>query len=179
MSPKQTVFVGMSGGVDSSVASALLKERGFDVVGVFMKPWQPDSGSFCMWKEDREDAMRAASVLGIPFKTWDFSKQYKELVTDYMVREYKAGRTPNPDVMCNKEIKFGLFLNKALGMGADYVATGHYVRLATSDKKQGIRNKGQEKKNFCRMLLVTCLFSQPQTKIRTNLIFFGRLLKCN
>ncbi len=123
------VYVAMSGGVDSSVAAALLKKRGFDVVGVFMKPWQPATGSFCMWKEEREDAMQAASALDIPFKTWDFSKEYKKSVSDYMIREYKAGRTPNPDVMCNKEIKFGLFFNKAMKEGADYIATGHYVIL--------------------------------------------------
>ena len=123
------VYVAMSGGVDSSVAAALLKKRGFDVVGVFMKPWQPKIGSFCMWKEDREDAMRAASVLGIPFETWDFSEQYKKSVTDYMVREYKAGRTPNPDVMCNKEIKFGLFFDRAIKKGADFIATGHYIKI--------------------------------------------------
>src|SRR3989344_9506605 len=126
---KKKVYVGMSGGVDSSVAAALLKKQGFDVVGVFMKPWQPDSGSFCMWKEDREDAMRAASILDIPFKTWDFSKEYKKSVTDYMVREYKDGRTPNPAVMCNKEIKFGLFFDRAMKEGADFIATGHYVKL--------------------------------------------------
>ena len=119
----------MSGGVDSSVAAALLKKRGFIVIGVFMKPWQPKIGSFCMWKEDREDAMRAASALGIPLETWDFSKEYKKLVTDYMVREYKAGRTPNPDIMCNKEIKFGLFFDRAIKEGADYIATGHYVKV--------------------------------------------------
>jgi len=123
------VYVAMSGGVDSSVAAALLKKRGFDVVGVFMKPWQPKIGSFCMWKEDREDAIRAASALGIPFETWDFSEQYKKSVTDYMVREYKAGRTPNPDVMCNKKIKFGLFFDRAMKEGADYIATGHYVKI--------------------------------------------------
>ena len=95
----------------------------------------------CMWKEDREDAMRAASVLGIPFKTWDFSKQYKKLVTDYMVREYKAGRTPNPDVMCNKEIKFGLFFNRAIKEGADFIATGHYVRIKR--KSQTTNHKSQ------------------------------------
>ena len=148
---KQKVYVAMSGGVDSSVAAALLKKRGFEVVGVFMKPWSPEGAnskskilnskqipnskfqiqnfSPCLWRQDREDAMRAASVLGIPFKTWDFSKEYKKSVTDYMVREYKAGRTPNPDVMCNKEIKFGLFYDKAMKEGADYIATGHYARL--------------------------------------------------
>jgi len=154
---KKLVYVAMSGGVDSSVASALLKKRGFDVVGVFMKPWSPDLSTVlpittpgvvnkvfvdkCMWKEDREDAMRAASVLGIPFKTWDFSKQYKKLVTDYMVREYKAGRTPNPDVMCNKEIKFGLFFNRAIKEGADFIATGHYVRIKR--KSQTTNHKSQ------------------------------------
>ncbi len=142
---KKMVYIGMSGGVDSSVASALLKNQGFDVIGVFMKPWSPNLSTIlplttprvvskvfvdnCMWKEDREDAMRAASALGIPFKTWDFSKQYKKSVTDYMVREYKAGRTPNPDVMCNKEIKFGLFFDRAMKEGADYIATGHYVKI--------------------------------------------------
>jgi len=128
----------MSGGVDSSVAAALLKKQGFEVVGVFMKPWSPDleakppSGglaSKCLWKQDREDALRVAATLGIPLLTWDFSKEYKKSVTDYMIWEYKAGRTPNPDVMCNKEIKFGLFLQRALKEGADYIATGHYVRL--------------------------------------------------
>src|SRR3989344_1084654 len=136
---RKKVYVAMSGGVDSSVAAALLKKRGFDVVGVFMKPWSPDSDSFCIWKEDREDAMRAASVLGIPLLTWDFSKQYKKSVTDYMIREYKAGRTPNPDVMCNKEIKFGLFLKQALKEGADYIATGHYVRLRRKIEHSGLR----------------------------------------
>ena len=131
------VYVGMSGGVDSSVAAALLKKAGFDVTGVFMKPWQPKTGSFCLWKEDREDAMRSASALGIPLKTWDFSKQYKKSVTDYMIREYKVGRTPNPDVMCNKEIKFGLFLKRALKEGADYIATGHYIERKGEKLLQG------------------------------------------
>ena len=123
------VFVAMSGGVDSSVAAALLKKQGYEVTGVFFKPWQPENGlSFCNWKQDRQDAMKVAIKLKIPFLTWDFSKDYYRTVTKYMVDSYKKGITPNPDVMCNKEIKFGLFLKKALTMGADYIATGHYVR---------------------------------------------------
>lgn len=144
----KTVYVGMSGGVDSSVAAALLKKRGFEVVGVFMKPWQPfDDENFCMWKQDREDAMRAASALNIPFKTWDFSKEYKKSVTDYMIREYRAGRTPNPDVMCNKEIKFGHFLKRALKEGADYIATGHYVRRKGTRLLQG-KDKNKDQSYF-------------------------------
>ncbi|PIR24421.1 tRNA 2-thiouridine(34) synthase MnmA [Candidatus Campbellbacteria bacterium CG11_big_fil_rev_8_21_14_0_20_44_21] len=123
---KKRVFVGMSGGVDSSLSAALLKEGGFDVVGVFIKVWQPDF-AFCDWKKERLDAMRVAVRLGIPFKTYDFEKEYKKEVVDYMIEEYKDGRTPNPDVMCNKYIKFGSFLNKATKEGADFVATGHYA----------------------------------------------------
>lgn len=131
---KARVYIAMSGGVDSSVAAALLKKQGYSVTGVFMKPWtgnhrNEDSELICMWKQDREDAMRVAAKLEIPLLTWDFSKEYKKEVGDYMIREYKAGRTPNPDVMCNKYIKFGLFLKKALAESADYIATGHYVRL--------------------------------------------------
>ncbi|HAU07955.1 MAG: tRNA-specific 2-thiouridylase MnmA [Candidatus Yanofskybacteria bacterium GW2011_GWF1_44_227] len=128
---KKLVYVAMSGGVDSSVAAALLKQEGHKVVGVFMKQWQPDVGDFCIWKEEREEAAKAAASLNIPFKTWDFTKEYKKQVADYMIREYKLGRTPNPDVMCNKEIKFGLFLKRALSEGADFIATGHYVRKIT------------------------------------------------
>ncbi len=158
---KKKVYVGMSGGVDSSVASALIKERGFDVVGVFMKPWQPKVGSFCIWKDDREDAMRAASAIGIPLETWDFSKQYKKLVTDYMVREYKAGRTPNPDVMCNKEIKFGLFYDRAMREGADFIATGHYVKVKNS-RLFVAKDKNKDQSYFLWTLkqkqLARCLF---------------------
>lgn len=155
------VYVAMSGGVDSSVAAALLKKRGFEVVGVFMKPWQPESDSFCLWKEDREDAMRAASVLGIPLLTWDFSKQYKKHVTDYMIREYKAGRTPNPDVMCNKEIKFGLFYKKAMKADADFIATGHYVR-AKAGKLFIAKDKNKDQSYFLwtlkKNIVEKCLF---------------------
>ena len=137
------VYVAMSGGVDSSVAAALLKKEGYEVTGIFFKPWQPDKGlAFCNWQKDRQDAMAVAEVLDIPFKTWDFSKEYKNKVGDYMIEAYRQGITPNPDVMCNKEIKFGLFLKKALKEGADFIATGHYVRLkATSYKRQAISKK--------------------------------------
>lgn len=125
--PGKKVFVGMSGGVDSSVSAALLKEQGFDVTGVFIKVWSPDWLP-CEWKDERRDAMRVAAVLGIPFMTFDLDAEYKKGVVDYMLEEYKKGRTPNPDVMCNKEIKFGSFLQKARELGADYIATGHYAQ---------------------------------------------------
>ncbi|HYU64719.1 MAG TPA: tRNA 2-thiouridine(34) synthase MnmA, partial [Candidatus Paceibacterota bacterium] len=124
----KTVYVAMSGGVDSSVAAALLKKRGFKVVGVFMKPWQAP-GVKCLWQKDREDAMRVASVLKIPLLTWNFSKEYEKRVTRYMIDAYRKGITPNPDVICNKEIKFGLFFERAMQKGADYIATGHYARI--------------------------------------------------
>lgn len=125
---KKTVYVAMSGGVDSSVAAALLKKQGFSVVGVFMKPWQPKS-IHCLWQKDREDAIRVASVLDIPLLTWDFSEEYGKKVAEYMIESYRLGFTPNPDVMCNKEIKFGLFFKKAVSKGADYIATGHYAQI--------------------------------------------------
>jgi len=129
---KPKVMVGMSGGVDSSVAAALLLDQGYDVVGAFMKNWSdtkdPRTGE-CAWKEERRDAMRAAAQLGIPFVTFDFEKAYREAVVDYLYREYAAGRTPNPDVMCNRAIKFDLFLKAAMEAGADLIATGHYARV--------------------------------------------------
>ncbi len=124
---KGKVFVGMSGGVDSSVSAALLQKEGYEVIGVFMKVWQPDFLP-CTWESERRDAMRVAAHLGIPLLTWDFEKEYKENVADYMIREYRLGRTPNPDVMCNREIKFGVFFRRAMTAGADFVATGHYAR---------------------------------------------------
>lgn len=124
---KPKVFVGLSGGVDSSVSAALLKKEGFDVTGVFIKAWTPE-GYPCTWKEDRRSAMRAAAILDIPFITLDLEKEYKKEIVDYMIREYREGNTPNPDVLCNKEIKFGHFLDFALKSGADFVATGHYAQ---------------------------------------------------
>lgn len=123
----RTVFVAMSGGVDSSTAAAALADAGFDVVGCFMYVWQPKFLD-CGMESERDDAMEVAAELGIPFRTVDLSEEYKSRVVDYMIREYKAGRTPNPDVMCNGEIKFGAFYNWAKEEGANYVATGHYAQ---------------------------------------------------
>lgn len=128
---KSRVVVGLSGGVDSSVAAYLLKEQGYEVIGLFMKNWHDDSVTIsdeCPWLEDSNDAMIVAQKLGIPFQTVDLSEEYKERIVDYMFREYEMGRTPNPDVLCNREIKFDVFLKIALGLGADFVATGHYCR---------------------------------------------------
>jgi tRNA-specific 2-thiouridylase len=123
------VFVGLSGGVDSSVSAALLVEAGFDVTGVYMKNWTADlPGVQCPWAKDLADAKRIAVQLGIPFRVYDFENEYKDKVVDYMLREYAAGRTPNPDVMCNEEVKFKLFLECAVADGADFIATGHYAR---------------------------------------------------
>lgn len=121
----------MSGGVDSSVTAALLIEQGYDVTGVYMKNWSQDLPGFaCPWKQDYQDAKRVAVQLGIPFKMYDFETEYRQRVVDYMVAEYQAGRTPNPDVMCNQEIKFKIFLETALEDGADLIATGHYARVS-------------------------------------------------
>jgi tRNA-specific 2-thiouridylase len=123
----KTVYVGLSGGVDSSVSAYLLKSQGYNVIGVFIRGWQP-SWLPCTWKEDRISAMRTAAYLDIPFKTLDLEKEYKEKIVDYMLDEYANGRTPNGDMLCNREIKFGLFLKYAIENGADFVATGHYAR---------------------------------------------------
>ncbi|MFA5791520.1 MAG: tRNA 2-thiouridine(34) synthase MnmA [Candidatus Paceibacterota bacterium] len=128
---KKIVFVGLSGGVDSAVSAAILQTQGYEVVGVFIKTWHPDF-LVCNEEEEHRDAMRVAAHLDIPFLTFDLEDVYKKEVADYMIREYKMGRTPNPDVMCNKEVKFGAFFKKAILMGADFVATGHYAQKKDS-----------------------------------------------
>jgi len=139
---KRKVFVGMSGGVDSSVAAALLKRAGFDVIGIYMKCWT--EGSSCTTQEDERSARLAALHLKIPLYVWNFVDQYKEKVVEYMLKGYEAGITPNPDIMCNREIKFGLFFKKAMELRADYVATGHYARV----EKKGIRYALLKGKDF-------------------------------
>tara|TARA_B100001248_G_scaffold15251_2_gene10177 strand:+ start:2763 stop:3917 length:1155 start_codon:yes stop_codon:yes gene_type:complete len=127
----ETVVVGLSGGVDSSVAAYLLQKKGYKVIGLFMRNWNDDTviiDEECPWIEDSNDALQVSEILGIPFQVIDFSKEYKNRIVDYMFKEYKDGRTPNPDILCNREIKFDLFLKKALELGADYIATGHYCR---------------------------------------------------
>ncbi|MFC4721136.1 tRNA 2-thiouridine(34) synthase MnmA [Geojedonia litorea] len=131
------VIVGLSGGVDSSVAAYLLKEQGYEVIGLFMKNWHDDSVTIsdeCPWLDDSNDAMLVADKLGIPFQTVDLSEQYKARIVDYMFDEYQKGRTPNPDVLCNREIKFDVFMKIALDLGADFVATGHYCRKGVIQK---------------------------------------------
>lgn len=142
------VYVGMSGGVDSSVTAALLKQQGHDVTGVYMKNWSQDLPGFvCPWQEDYRDAKRVAVQLGIDFKTYDFEKQYRHKVVDYMVAEYQAGRTPNPDIMCNQEVKFKLFLDTALADGANLIATGHYARIKDGQLFAGL-DKAKDQSYF-------------------------------
>ncbi|MEK7175242.1 MAG: tRNA 2-thiouridine(34) synthase MnmA, partial [Patescibacteria group bacterium] len=145
---KKIVFVGISGGVDSAVSAALLKEQGYDVVGVFIKTWHPDFLP-CNEEEERRDAMRVAAHLDIPFLTFDFEEVYKKSVADYMIQEYKIGRTPNPDVMCNKEVKFGAFFERAISMGADFVAMGHYAQISTEVENTEVRPLEYPRSDLC------------------------------
>tara|TARA_B100000767_G_scaffold274785_1_gene308944 strand:- start:2044 stop:3237 length:1194 start_codon:yes stop_codon:yes gene_type:complete len=137
---KKKVVVGLSGGVDSSVASYLLKEQGYEVIALFMKNWHDESVTIsdeCPWLEDSNDAMIVADKLGIPFQTVDLSVEYKDRIIDYMFAEYKKGRTPNPDILCNREIKFDVFMDIALSLGADYIATGHYCQKDSFQDSEG------------------------------------------
>jgi len=146
------VVVGLSGGVDSSVAAYLLKKQGYEVIGLFMKNWHDDSVTIsdeCPWLDDSNDAMLVAEKLGIPFQTVDLSEEYKEKIVDYMFREYEMGRTPNPDVLCNREIKFDVFLKIALNLGADFVATGHYCRkgVLVTDQSRMVTERSRSVQN--------------------------------
>jgi tRNA-specific 2-thiouridylase len=145
------VFVAMSGGVDSSVAAALLKEAGYEVTGVFIKGWYPPWLP-CNWRDERADAMRVAVRLGIPFETFDFGEAYRRDVAEHMIVEYGAGRTPNPDVLCNKHIKFGAFFTEAIRRGADMIATGHYARISSADEMREARNPKSEILNKSQVL---------------------------
>lgn len=159
----------MSGGVDSSVTAALLKERGFDVTGVYMKNWAQDlPGMHCPWKEDYQDAKRVAVQLGIPFKMYDFQKEYRQKVVDYMIEEYQAGRTPNPDIMCNQEVKFKLFLESALEDGADMIATGHYARIKDGQLLAGLDENKDQSYFLCRV---------TEDALRKSLMPIGELTK--
>ncbi len=140
---KKRVFVGLSGGVDSAVSAAILKSEGYDVTGVFIKAWQPDWLP-CSWREERRDAMKVALALDIPFLFFDLEKEYKKGVVDKMLAEYRANRTPNPDVLCNREVKFGAFWEKVKSLGADYIATGHYARNELGIKNNELR-EGRDK----------------------------------
>ena len=138
------VIVALSGGVDSSVAALILKKQGYHVIGIFMKNWYDESVTIsneCPWLEDSNDALIISEKLGIPFQVIDLSKEYKKRIVDYMFREYKEGRTPNPDILCNKEIKFDVFLSKAESLGADYIATGHYCRKQESKNTREYKEK--------------------------------------
>ncbi|HNI33691.1 MAG TPA: tRNA 2-thiouridine(34) synthase MnmA, partial [Chitinophagales bacterium] len=137
---QKRVVVGLSGGVDSSVTAYLLQQEGYEVIGLFMKNWHDGSVTIqgdCPWIDDSNDALLVAQKLGIPFQTLDLSSEYKQRIVDYMFAEYEAGRTPNPDVLCNREIKFDIFLKHALALGADFVATGHYCRKRVSTDEHG------------------------------------------
>jgi tRNA-specific 2-thiouridylase len=176
---KKRVVVGLSGGVDSSVAAYLLQQEGYEVIGMFMKNWHDDSVTIsdeCPWLDDSNDAMIVAQHLGIPFQAIDLSVEYKERIVDYMFAEYQRGRTPNPDVLCNREIKFDIFLNAALKLGADFVATGHYARRAEEqhDGKTIYRLLGGKDPNKDQSYFL-CQLTQAQ--LSRSLFPVGELLK--
>jgi len=170
------VVVGLSGGVDSSVAAYLLKEQGYEVIGMFMRNWHDESVTLsdeCPWIDDSNDALLIAEQLNIPFQVIDLSKEYKEKIVDYMFNEYEAGRTPNPDVLCNREIKFDVFLKAAMDLGADYVATGHYCRrIDHTDGTVGLLAGKDPSKDQSYFL---CQLNQEQ--LQKSLFPIGELLK--
>jgi len=170
---KKTVFVGVSGGVDSSVSAALLKEQGYNVVGVFIRTWTPDFIE-CTWRDERRDAMRVCAHLGIPFLECEAEEAYKKGVADYMIEEYKKGNTPNPDVMCNREVKFGVFWGFAKNHGADFVATGHYVK---NNYKSKINNYELEKGKDNSKDQVYFLWTLTQDDLSHTLFPIGHLKK--
>ncbi len=175
----KTVVVGLSGGVDSSVAAHLLKKENYNVIGLFMKNWHDDSVTIsdeCPWLDDSNDAMLVAEKLGIPFQTVDLSKEYQERIVDYMFREYEMGRTPNPDVLCNREIKFDVFMKIALSLGADYVATGHYCQKSSivKDSKEIFQLKAGADTNKDQSYFL-CQLSQEQ--LAKTLFPIGHLQK--
>ncbi len=190
MEKKLKVLLGMSGGVDSSVSAALLLEQGYEVIGGFMKNWSGDvngpecktadrvgtSFEECGWKQERRDAMRVASKLGIPFATFDFETEYRRDVVEYMFREFEAGRTPNPDVMCNRYMKFDLFLKEADKLGCDFIATGHYARVEDGKILKGVDdNKDQtyflwaiDKSVLPRVLFPIGDMTKPEVRVKAH-----------
>ena len=170
MRQRKNIFIGLSGGVDSSVSAALLVRAGYRVTGAFIKAWYPDFLP-CSWREERLDAMRVCATLGIPFVTIDLEAEYKRAVIDYFVREYAVGRTPNPDVVCNREIKFGTFLSRAAALGADLIATGHYARTEQTDGRHLLRgiDSGKDQSYF--------LWAVPEAALEKTLFPVGGYLK--
>lgn len=161
------VFVGLSGGVDSAVTAALLKRQGADITGVFIKGWYPE-GLPCTWAEDRQDAMRVAAKLQIPFRTLDAAQEYKKSVLDYLVAEYAAGHTPNPDIMCNRDVKFGVFHDFAMREGADQIATGHYAHTENSRLYRGA-DPAKDQSYF--------LWAVPVAALRNTIFPLGKMRK--